>query len=95
MKLLIDVHGSTGFPQAKLAEAIGATFSATLYVGSEPTTGARNILKQYLEICLGLDISSDFAGAALYKSFLFGYDGDGDGDDNSNTNVLMSSFAAS
>ena len=59
MKLLIDVHGSTGFPQAKLAEAIGATFSATLFVGSAPTTGATNILTQYLEICLGLGISID------------------------------------
>ncbi len=91
MQLSIDAFGSTGFPRAELAEAIGATFTATSYVGQEPTTGARNILKQYLETCLGLDMSGDFGGAALYKRFLYG----DDGDDNGSTNALMSSFAAS
>jgi hypothetical protein len=99
MKLAIDAFGSTGFPRAELAEAIGATFSATSYVGPEPTAGARNILKQYLETCLGLDMSGDFGGAALYKRFLYGHHGDNDNDhsngDDSEVNASLSSFAAS
>ena len=72
MKLCIDAFGTNGFPRAELADAIGATFSATSYVGSEPSASARNILKQYLETCLGLDIGGDFGGAPLFRQFLFG-----------------------
>ena len=103
MKLSIDAFGSNGFPRAEVAEVIGATFSATSYVGSEPSAGARNTLRQYLETCLGLDMSGDFGGAALYKRFLYAGVGDGRGeeegengdDDMGEANPLLSSFAAS
>ena len=99
VKLSIDAFGSNGFPRAELAEATGATFSATSYVGAEPSVGARNMLKQYLETCLGLDMSGDFGGAALYKQFLYG-EGFDVGDDENNYGesqsiALASPFAAS
>lgn len=64
MKLSIDAFGSEkkSFPRSKLAEAIEAKFSATSYVGPEPTNSAKTILRQYLEMILGLDIHGDFAG---------------------------------
>jgi Vam6/Vps39-like protein vacuolar protein sorting-associated protein 39 len=55
MTLSIDAFGSSGFPRTELAEAIGASFSATSYVGPEPTNAAKTTLKQYLELILGLD----------------------------------------
>ena len=54
IKLCIDAFGSNGFPRLELAEALGATFSATSYVGPEPTAHKRVLLKQYLESVLGL-----------------------------------------
>ena len=62
MKLSIDAFGSNGFPRSELAEAVEAKFSATSYVGPEPTNGATLILRLYLETILGLDIHGDFAG---------------------------------
>ncbi len=100
MKLAIDAFGSNGFPRAELAKATGATFTATSYVGSEPTADARNTLKQYLETCLGLDMSGDFGAAALYKQFLHGGGLGGESDDDfvdeegSGSNVSMSPFAS-
>ena len=58
MKLSIDAFGASGFPRSELAEAVGASFSATSYVGPEPTMHTRNLLRQYLEALLGL--SDDF-----------------------------------
>ena len=55
MTLSIDAFGSNGFPRTELADAIGAGFSATSYVGPEPTNAAKTTLKQYLELILGLD----------------------------------------
>jgi hypothetical protein len=55
MMLSIDAFGSNGFPRTELADAIGAGFSATSYVGPEPTNAAKTTLKQYLELILGLD----------------------------------------
>jgi len=54
IKLSIDAFGSNGFPRVELAEALGATFSATSYAGPEPTAHKRSLLKQYLESVLGL-----------------------------------------
>ncbi|KAL7467639.1 hypothetical protein ACHAXS_007880 [Conticribra weissflogii] len=54
IKLSIDAFGSNGFPRLELAEALGATFSATSYSGPEPTAQKRSLLRQYLECVLGL-----------------------------------------
>ena len=78
MKLCIDAFGSHGFPRLELAEALGATFSATSYVGGggpvggESTTVHKRIilLKQYLESVLGLmdDISLRFLSSSSSSS---------------------------
>jgi len=62
MKLSIDAFGSSGFPRTELSKSVEAKFSATSYVGPEPTNSARTILRQYLEMVLGLDIHGDFNG---------------------------------
>jgi len=54
MKLSIDAFGANRFPRTQLAEAIGATFSATSYVGTEPSDRTKSILKKYLGSLLGL-----------------------------------------
>ena len=59
MRLSIDAFGANGFPRSELAEAIGSSFTATSYVGPEPTAHARALLRQYLEAVLGL---ADFDG---------------------------------
>lgn len=61
MRLSIDAFGANGFPRSELAEALNASFTATSYVGPEPTANARLLLKQYLEAVLGL---ADFDGGA-------------------------------
>jgi hypothetical protein len=61
MRLSIDAFGSNGFPRNQLAEALNASFTATSYVGPEPTPESRNLLRQYLEAILGL---TDFEGGA-------------------------------
>lgn len=61
MRHSIDAFGSNGFPRSELAEALQASFTATSYVGPEPTSYARNLLRQYLEAILGL---ADFEGGA-------------------------------
>ena len=63
MKLAIDAFGPNNFPRTQLAESIGATFSATSYIGPDPSDQARIVLRQYLSSLLGLasevgDISS-------------------------------------
>ena len=55
MKLAIDAFGPSNFPRTKLAEAIGATFSATSYIGPDPSESTRSVLKQYLGSLLGLE----------------------------------------
>ena len=62
LKLSIDCFGSNGFPRLELAEALGATFSATSYVGPEPTGHGRGLLRQYLESVLGLDDGGERGG---------------------------------
>jgi hypothetical protein len=62
MKLSIDAFGSSGFPRTELSKSVEAKFSAFSYVGPEPTNSARTILRQYLEMILGLDIHGDFNG---------------------------------
>ena len=62
MKLSIDAFGSSGFSRRELSESVEAKFSATSYVGPEPTNSARTILRQYLEMVLGLDTHGDFNG---------------------------------
>lgn len=69
MKLCIDAFGSSGFPRAELSEAVDAKFSATSYVGPEPTNSARSILRQYLEMILGLDVHKDFNSDDAQDSF--------------------------
>ena len=59
MRHSIDAFGSNGFPRSELAEAVHASFTATSYVGPEPTEYARDLLRQYLEAVLGL---ADFEG---------------------------------
>lgn len=54
LKLATDAFGANGFPRLELAEALGATFSATSYVGPEPTAGRQDLLRRYLESVLGL-----------------------------------------
>ena len=54
IKLCIDAFGANGFPRLELAEAMGATFSATSYTGPEPTSHKRSLLRQYLESVLGI-----------------------------------------
>jgi len=54
MRHAIDSFGPTGFPRQELAEAVGASFTATSYTGPEPSPAARTLLKQYLEAVLGL-----------------------------------------
>ena len=54
MRHTIDAFGPTGFPRQELAEAVGASFTATSYTGPEPSPAARTLLKQYLEAVLGL-----------------------------------------
>lgn len=61
MRHSIDAFGSNGFPRSELAEAVHASFTATSYVGPEPTPHARDLLRQYLEAILGL---ADFEGGA-------------------------------
>jgi hypothetical protein len=61
MRHSIDAFGSNGFPRSELAEAVNASFTATSYVGPEPTPHARDLLRQYLEAILGL---ADFEGGA-------------------------------
>ena len=59
MRHSIDAFGANGFPRSELAEAVHASFTATSYVGPEPTAHARDLLRQYLEAVLGL---ADFDG---------------------------------
>jgi Vam6/Vps39-like protein vacuolar protein sorting-associated protein 39 len=59
MRYSIDAFGSNNFPRSELAEAVHASFTASSYVGPEPSPQARLLLKQYLEAVLGL---SDFDG---------------------------------
>ena len=59
MRHSIDAFGANGFPRSELAEAVHASFTATSYVGPEPTAHARELLRQYLEAVLGL---ADFDG---------------------------------
>jgi hypothetical protein len=59
MRHSIDAFGSNGFPRSELAEALHAAFTATSYVGPEPTDHTRELLRQYLEAVLGL---ADFEG---------------------------------
>jgi hypothetical protein len=59
MRHSIDAFGSNGFPRSELAEALHASFTATSYVGPEPTDHTRELLRQYLEAVLGL---ADFEG---------------------------------
>lgn len=59
MKLAIDAFGASGFPRTEMAEAVSASFTATSYVGPEPTASSRALLRQYLEAVLGL---ADFDG---------------------------------
>jgi Vam6/Vps39-like protein vacuolar protein sorting-associated protein 39 len=59
MRCSIDAFGSNGFSRSELAEAVHASFTASSYVGPEPSPQARLLLKQYLEAVLGL---SDFDG---------------------------------
>ena len=54
IKLSIDAFGQNGFPRLELADSLGSTFSATSYVGPEPTEHKRSLLQQYLEVVLGL-----------------------------------------
>lgn len=54
MRLAIDAMGANGFPRAALAEAVHASFTATSYVGPEPTSHSRYLFKHYLEAILGL-----------------------------------------
>eukprot|EP00797_Seminavis_robusta_P019815 Sro2_g001680.2 (1216) ;mRNA; r:222963-226610 len=54
MRLAIDALGANGFPRAALAEAVHASFTATSYVGPEPTPHSRYLFKHYLEAILGL-----------------------------------------
>jgi Vam6/Vps39-like protein vacuolar protein sorting-associated protein 39 len=54
MRLAIDALGANGFPRAALAEAVHASFTATSYVGPEPTPHSRYLFKHYLEAVLGL-----------------------------------------
>lgn len=54
MKLAIEAFGAGGFPRSELAEAVSASFTATSYVGPEPTASSRALLRQYLEAVLGL-----------------------------------------
>lgn len=54
MRLAIDALGANGFPRAALAKAVHASFTATSYVGPEPSSHSRYLLKQYLEAILGL-----------------------------------------
>jgi len=70
IKLSIDAFGPNGFPRLELAEALGATFSATSYVGLgvvEQTSLSmgvqkRMLLKSYLESVLGLGQDSVIGG---------------------------------
>ena len=86
MKLSIDAFGSNGFPRSELAEAVEAKFTATSYVGPEPTNSARTILRQYLEMVLGLDIHGDFAGGDATSWFFQ------DGVDNDHTDTGYKAF---
>lgn len=61
MRLAIDAFGANGFPRVELAEAVNASFTATSYVGPEPSQQARLLLLHYLEASLGL---TDFASGA-------------------------------
>lgn len=61
MRHAIDAFGPGGFPRGELAEALSASFTATSYVGPEPSNHARELLRQYLEAILGL---SEFEGGA-------------------------------
>ncbi|KAL3795905.1 hypothetical protein HJC23_002176 [Cyclotella cryptica] len=54
LKMSTDAFGANGFPRIDLAEALGATFSATSYVGPEATAVKRVLLRQYLEAVLGI-----------------------------------------
>lgn len=54
MRLSIDAFGANGFPRQELAEAIGASFTASAYQGTEHSDRARILLKQYLESMLGV-----------------------------------------
>lgn len=54
MRLAIDAMGANGFPRAAVAEAVHASFTATSYVGPEPTPHSRLLFKNYLEAILGL-----------------------------------------
>lgn len=71
MKLSIDAFG-TNFPRVELAEALmhSVSFSATSYVGPEPTGRAKELLKQYLEIILGLDVTENFDDGDVSSWFL-------------------------
>lgn len=53
MRLLIDAFGTNGFPRTDLADALHASYSATSYIGPEPSQKAKLLLRQYLEATLG------------------------------------------
>jgi hypothetical protein len=53
MRLAIDAFGTNGFPRADLADALHASYSATSYIGPEPSQKAKLLLRQYLEAILG------------------------------------------
>lgn len=62
MRHAIDAFGASGFPRTELAEAVNASFTATSYVGPEPSPTSRALLQQYLEAFLGL---ADFESGAF------------------------------
>lgn len=68
IKLSIDAFGPNGFPRLELANSIGSTFSATSYVGPEPTAHKRSLLQQYLEVVLGLADDVRRGGGRLSSS---------------------------
>jgi len=54
MRLSIDAFGQGAFPRHDVARAVGATFTATSYVGPEASPAAKLLLQQYLQAVLGL-----------------------------------------
>jgi len=86
VKLAIDGLGSNGFPRSEFAEAVGATFSATSYVGPESNNAAKTVLRQYLEMILGLDVTGDFGGGDT-NSYFFDEKYQGSGKDENGFHV--------
>lgn len=92
MKLSIDAFGANGFPRSEVAEAVNASFSATSYVGPEPTSNTRSLLRQYLEAVLGL--SDDFGGdiSTWPTDEDDGFDEDNEEDDRTDVGRYYSAF---